>query len=124
MTTRRMKRPFDIPAAMRILRAAVKLYPKAAMFELADRGFDSVFEQLVACIISIRTLEEVTIPTALRLFETARTPKGVAALNAVTIDGLIRTCTFHGPKSRAIRDIAIAAQKQFGGELPCDFEAL
>ena len=31
------------------------------MFELRDRGFGSVFQRLVACIISIRTLDEVSL---------------------------------------------------------------
>ena len=33
------KSPFHFPTAMRLLRSAVKPYPKAAMFKLADEGF-------------------------------------------------------------------------------------
>ena len=40
------KEPFVFPVAMRRLRAAVKNYPKAAMFELADEGFTSMCLQL------------------------------------------------------------------------------
>jgi endonuclease III len=36
---------------------------------LADRGYRSVFAQLVSCIISLRTLDEVTLPTALALLK-------------------------------------------------------
>ncbi|HEV2121547.1 MAG TPA: endonuclease III, partial [Chloroflexota bacterium] len=57
---------------------AVRPFPKAALFELADDGFGSVFEQLVACIISIRTRDEVTLPVARKLFQHARTPEAVA----------------------------------------------
>ncbi len=49
------KHPFDIDLAIERLRAAVRPFPKAAMFELAEDGFASPFEQLVACMISIRT---------------------------------------------------------------------
>lgn len=49
------KRPFDIEEAIPLLREAVAPYPKAALFELAGDGFTSVFEILVACVISIRT---------------------------------------------------------------------
>lgn len=45
------KKPFDVGLAMRRIRTAVKPWPKAAMFELAEDGFRSAFEQLVACII-------------------------------------------------------------------------
>src|SRR3954463_3325513 len=72
------KRRFDIHRVLDRVRDAVADFPKAAMFELAGRGYSSVFEQLAACIISIRTRDEVTVPTALQLFKVARTPRTVA----------------------------------------------
>src|SRR4051812_19558903 len=102
----RRKRKFDVEAAMPLLRQAVEPYPKAAMFELAAEGYDSVFEQLVACIISIRTRDETMLPTARRLFGHARAPAQVAKLTVAQIDDLIRTCTFHEPKAQTIKDIA------------------
>ena len=106
------------------LRRVVSAYRKAAMFELADSGFKSVFEQLVACIISIRTLDEVTVPTARRLFDRAHEPKTVAKLSVKQIDELIRSCSFHEVKAATIRQIAIEAVKRFGGTLPCDANGL
>jgi len=49
------KKPFEIDLAVERLRAAVGPLPKAAMFELAEEGFTSLFELIVACVISIRT---------------------------------------------------------------------
>jgi endonuclease III len=109
---------------MRRVRAAVRDKPKAVLFELAERGYGSPFEILVACVITIRTLEEVSLPTALRLFEVARTPAAVAALTPKQIDDLIRACTFHEPKSRTIHAIARRVVEEFGGDLPCDFDTL
>jgi endonuclease-3 len=65
--------PFDIDQAIERIRTAVAPLPKAAMFELADEGFDSPFEQLVACIISIRTYDEVMLHRA-PILCAARTP--------------------------------------------------
>src|SRR3954465_1528215 len=93
------KRPFDIEAAIPLLREAVEPYPKAALFELAGDGHTSVFEQLVACVISIRTRDETTLPVARALFATARTPAAVAALSEAAIDRLIGACTFHEAKA-------------------------
>src|SRR5213083_2532974 len=89
------KRPFDIDTAMERIREAVEPFPKAALFELAEEGFNSPFEQLVACMISIRTRDEVTLPTARRLFEVARTPAEVSRLTPEEIDALIGTSSFH-----------------------------
>ena len=120
------KRPFDFGVALRRIRRALEAggYADAAMFELAELGHRSVFEQLVACIVSIRTRDEVMLPTARRLFERARTPAEVAALSEAEIDALIRTSTFHEAKARQIHEIARRAVDEHGGELPCDFDVL
>jgi endonuclease-3 len=106
------------------LREAVAPYPPAALFALADAGYTSAFEQLLACIISIRTYDEVTLPAAQRLFGAARTAAAVAALTPAAIDALIAPCTFHEPKAQQIWDIARAVVRDHGGELPCDFGTL
>lgn len=116
--------PFDADAAVARLRAAVAPYPPAVMFQLADEGHTSVFEQLVACIVSIRTLEEVTLPTCRALFAAARTPAAVAALTFEQVDALIRPCTFHEPKAQQIRDIARLVVREYAGTLPCDYAVL
>jgi endonuclease-3 len=106
------------------VRAAVKPFKKAAMFELADCGYDSVFHVLVGCIISIRTRDEVSLPTSLALFDAAPTPKDVAVLSVAQVDRLIHACSFHEPKAKQIREIARATVEQFNGALPCDFDVL
>lgn len=118
------KRPFDIEEALARVREAVRPFAKAAMFELADEGFTSVFEQLVACIISIRTLDETTLPVARRLFAAARTPEEVIRLGPDRIDALIRPSTFHEAKAPQIDAIARRAVQDFGGELPCSYDVL
>lgn len=94
------------------------------MFELYERGFTSPFEQLVACLISIRTLDEVMLPTAERLFARARTPKAISQLTPAEIATLIRPCTFYENKAVQIHTIAHRVEADYGGELPCDREVL
>jgi endonuclease-3 len=118
------KQPFDIDAAMARIREAVKPYPKAAMFELAEDGFDSAFEQLIACIISIRTYDEVSLPCARNLFALARTPQAMLALDVKTIDTTVRQSTFHDAKAVQIHEIAQRVVEEFGGELPCDSDVM
>jgi endonuclease-3 len=118
------KQPFDIDVALRRVREAVRPFPKAALFELAERGHDSVFEQLVACLISIRTRDETMLPTAQRLFARARTPAEMVALTPEEIDKLIGACTFHEPKARQIHAIARRAVAEYGGDIPCEPEVL
>ncbi|HXG64177.1 MAG TPA: endonuclease III [Blastocatellia bacterium] len=119
-----MKQPFDIDVAMRRIREAVKPFAKAAMFELAEDGFDSPFEQLVACIISIRTLDETMLPTARRFFSRARTPAEVSRLTPQEIDALITPSTFHENKAYQIHAIARRLVEEYDGELPCERDVL
>jgi endonuclease-3 len=120
----RRKKLFNIDRAVPLLREAVAPYPKAALFELAGEGFGSVFEMLVACIISIRTRDETTLPVARSLFCRARAPEQVAALPESEIDRLIGACTFHESKARTIRNIARQTVAHYGGTLPCDPDVL
>lgn len=119
-----MKKPFQPDEAFARIESAIEPYPKAALFELAEGGFNSVFEQLVACIISIRTYDETMLPTAKRLFAVARTPQQMSELSPVEIDAMISSCTFHEPKAKQIHDIARIGVEEHGGQLPCSQEVL
>src|SRR5512133_892628 len=118
------KVPFDIDIALQRIEKAVETYPKAALFELFDDGFTSAFEQLVACMISIRTYDEVMLPTAKRLFAKARTPQAISQLSVDEIKDLIKPSTFYENKARQIHAIAERVHQEFGGELPCDRDML
>ncbi len=103
---------------------AVRPYPKAAMFELVQDGYTSLFEQLVACIISIRTYDEVSLPMARQLFAQARTPAEILQLTVQGIDQLIKASTFHERKAEQIHQIAQRIMAEWGGTLPCDRDLL
>ena len=110
------KRPFDIDLVIERIRGAVKPFAKAMLFEIYEDGHTSAFEQLVACIISIRTRDETSLVAVRRLFAVARTPEQMSALSPGEIDDLIHACTFHEPKAATIHAIAERVVAEFGGE--------
>ena len=118
------KRPFDIGLALERIDEAVRPWPKAALFQLAEEGYTSTFEQLLACIISIRTYDEVTLPVSRTLFARARLPAEVAQLSWEELDGLISPSTFHERKAHQILAIAQQVEAQFGATLPGDRDVL
>jgi endonuclease-3 len=124
METAASKKPFDIDVALERIAEAVAPYPKAAMFELAERGYNTPFQQLVACVISIRTRDEESLPISLRLFEAAPTAAEIVTLTPDQIDALIQPSTFHERKAHQIHAIATRAVEELGGDLPCDDEVL
>src|SRR6185312_227432 len=111
------KRRFPFGVVLRRIRGFLRDggLADAAMFELAERGHRSVFEQLVGCIISIRTLDEVSLPVALELLARAKTPAAVAKLSVAQIDRLIHASAFHYGKAQTIRAIAQRTVEEFGG---------
>lgn len=120
------KKPFNFGVATRRIRRTLeeRELAAAAMFELAERGHRSLFEQLVACVISIRTFDEVSLPVSLELFAAAPTPAAIAKLSVAQIDSLIRASSFHSAKAATIRAIAQRTVTEFGGKLPCDADVL
>ena len=119
-----MKRPFNLSVVLKRIETAIAPYPKAAMFELYERGYTSLFEQLISCIISIRTLDETTIPLSERLFAVARTPNELLKLSPEKLEALLYGCTFPGQKAYTMLGIAKAAVEQYNGNLPADFNQL
>ena len=115
---------FPIEQAIELLRKAVKSLPKAALFDLYDQGHTSPFEQLIACLISVRTYDEVMVPAAHALFALARTPEDMYKLSISQIDKAIRASTFHEAKAPQIWEIARNIIEKYRGTLPCDFTIL
>jgi endonuclease-3 len=119
-----MKPNFDLNLVLARIEEAIRPYPKAAMFELFERGYNTLFEQLISCIVSIRTLDETTIPVSLRLFEQARTPEQLLTLDIPTLTNLLYGTTYPDQKAYTMRGIAERIVNEFGGELPADFATL
>ena len=118
------KRSFDINVVMDSIREEVKKFRKAALFELYEDGYSSAFEQLLACIISIRTRDEDTVPISRRLFTRARSPQAISELSVSEINQLLAGSTFREGKAPQIKEIARRVTQDHGGELPCDLEQL
>ena len=118
------KETFDIDVVMERVEEAVRPFPKAAMFELAEKGHDSPFEQLIGCILSIRTYDEVSLPVSLKLFARANTPQQIAEMDVAEITKIIRRSSFSERKAEQIKAIAQELVKEHEGKLPCDRELL
>src|SRR5215218_2050710 len=103
-----MKLPFNLIVVLKRIEKAVGTYPKAAMFELFERGYTSLFEQLVSCIISIRTLDETTIPLSEKLFAVARTPNELLKLTPEKLEELLIGSQYPGQKAYTMLGVAKA----------------
>ncbi len=119
-----LKPDFNLDTVLAHVATAIAPYPKAAMFELSERGYGSVFEQLISCIISIRTLDETTMPVSLRLFDVARTPAELAELSPDELIPLLYGTTYPEQKAYTLLGIARDVLEKHNGETPTTFDAL
>src|SRR5690242_9084592 len=92
------KKPFNVGVVLGRIRKAVAPFADAGMFALRDLGFGTAFQQLVGCIISIRTRDEVSVPAAQRLLDRAPDAETMSRMSAGEIDELIHPATFHESK--------------------------
>lgn len=118
------KWPFDIHQVCTRIEKAIAPFPKAMLFELYDRGHKTPFRQLVACLISIRTRDEVSQEVALRLFEVADSPAAIAALPRARLAKLLKPSTYYEQKAERILRIAAFVHHSYNGQLPCDERVL
>ena len=102
----------------------VARFPPAAMFGLAAAGYDSLYEQLVSCVLSIRTYDETSYPASVTLLGLARTPGDMLALGRPRILEAIAACTYPGQKADTILGFSQEIVERYGGQTPADFAAL
>jgi endonuclease-3 len=88
----------------------------------ADGG--KAFEVLVSCIMSLRTKDETTYPTAEKLFRKARTPKQIASMPLQELKKMIRPVNYYKTKAERIKKIAQTILKKHKGKVPSDFDEL
>jgi endonuclease-3 len=84
----------------------------------------SAFRLLVACVISLRTKDQVTAEASRRLFEIAATPDRLAALDVDRIAQAIYPAGFFNTKAGQLREIGTIIRDQYDGEVPADEEKL
>ena len=99
-------------------------YPAAAMFGLAAAGYDSLYEQLVSCVLSIRTTDEASYPASVALFALARAPAAMLALDRDRLVETIPRCTYPGQKADTILGLSREIVDAYGGRTPADFALL
>jgi len=84
----------------------------------------SPFRLLVACVISLRTKDEVTAESSRRLFTIADTPHALAALDPAAIAEAIFPAGFYNTKAKQLRSIGEILSTRYDGRVPAEEKAL
>ena len=84
----------------------------------------SPFRLLVACIISLRTKDEVTAESSRRLFAVAPTPSELSSLDEETIAKAIYPAGFYNTKAGQLKKIGRIIVQDHAGRVPATEEDL
>ena len=84
----------------------------------------SPFSLLVSCIISLRTKDEVTHDSSIRLFDLAKTPAELGQLSEETIAKAIYPAGFYRIKAGQLRKIGRILDSDYEGRVPDSMHAL
>ncbi|WP_373531067.1 endonuclease III [Vampirovibrio sp.] len=82
------------------------------------------YKVLVACVLSLRTKDEVTMPASERLFAHADTPAKMVTLPVAQVAELIYPVGFYKTKAQSIVDFSQKLLDDFGGEVPNTIDEL
>jgi endonuclease-3 len=82
------------------------------------------YKVLVACVLSLRTKDEVMIPASERLFAVADTPEKMVELAPETIEKLVFPVGFYKTKARSIIEFSRKLIDDYGGRVPDTIEEL
>jgi endonuclease-3 len=107
---------------MRILRAECARLDEPIVTEVSrDRD---PFKVLISCVISLRTKDEVTRKSSMRLFKEGDTPQQLMRLLPAQIEKLIYPAGFYRVKARNIREISTRLIDEYGGRVPDSIDEL
>ena len=106
------------------LRAAQPEWDLTAISALLNAMGRDPFRILVACLLSLRTRDEVTGPAAERLFALASTPAELLALPPARIAKTIYPVAFYRTKADVVRRVCADLLARFDGRVPSRLDDL
>ena len=109
-----------IHRVIEILRKEVAALREPAVTQVSRQR--DPFKILISCIISLRTKDEVTRESSLRLFEAADNPDKMSGLTEKRIEKLIYPAGFYRVKAKNIREISRRIANDYHGSVPDEID--
>ena len=92
--------------------------------KLAAESWINDWQTLISILLSARTRDEVTIPTAEKLFKKYSSIVKLSKSNLKEIEKIIRPVNFYRNKSKNVLALAKQIKSNYNGKIPIDFEEL
>lgn len=96
----------------------------AKEIRLAADGWDQDWQTLIAILMSARTTDKKTIPTAQSLFEKYQSIEKLSQASQEDIENIIRQVNFYKTKSKNVLELAKILKEKYNSKVPHEFEKL
>lgn len=113
----------DIDVVLRLVEDSLEQWPLPLM-ERLSKDEPNPFQILVACVLSLRTRDQVTAEASDRLFAMAADSFSMAGLTLQSIEKAIFPVGFYRTKAKQISEMSKRICEQFEGVVPDDIESL
>ncbi len=114
---------FPIDEVLRRIRRTPLRRSAPVLTQMAHRHRDP-FRILLACLLSLRTKDQVTAPASARLFRLGTTPRALLACARAKIARAIYPVGFYRTKTVRIHEICRDLLAHYGGRVPATMEHL
>jgi endonuclease-3 len=114
----------DFEEIFKLIREALKEADEPSASKSRSSIPDTPFVTLVACLLSLRTKDEVTEQAVNRLLKVYNTPESIVKLTEERIASLIYPVGFYKTKAKRIKEVARTLIDKYNGEVPDDFNEL
>ena len=108
----------------KILREELKILEETYRGAVPQLKFDSVFELLVAVILSAQCTDKRVNQVTQILFPLANMPEKILQLSQSKLEEIIKPCGLSRSKSKHIVETSKILLENYGGEVPSDFDEL
>ena len=115
---------FTVETNENLKREQLRILEETYRGAIPELKFNSVFELLVAVILSAQCTDKRVNQVTQILFPIANTPEKILQLGQARLEEIIKTCGYFRAKAKHIVESAQILIDNYGGEVPSDFDEL
>lgn len=119
-----MDKIVDVDEIFKLLNKELSKYNTPVINRAKKDIADTPFNTLVSCILSLRTKDEVTEQSSLRLLKKYNTPEKILTLSEKRISELIYPVGFYKTKAKRLKEISKTLIDDYSSNVPEDFDEL
>lgn len=109
---------------IQILQKSEGSMQKTMIQQIIDEFGKDPFLILIACLLSLRTKDQLTTHISRKLFSFAKTPKETLKIPIKELEKIIYPVGFYKRKSRLLHEVSNIIIEKFNGKVPSDFDQL